>query len=368
MAKASWALLAGLLLIWMAAPGQSQEVRVLRKHNGPVKALAISRNDKILATGGADRQIILWDPETGQPVTTLENPFAVGYLRFFNDTALFVASGTDIRLIDLQGKLIRHYGGYTTDIWSLDYNATEGLVAAGSYSKNIRLWDLNTGETVRILEGHEKSCLPVCFNPDGRLIASGSLDKTVRLWNAATGQENKKLEIHTGNIFCLAFHPSGKYIASGSADKTIRLWNVDNGRVVRTYTGHTGSVMGLAFTADGHHLLSCSDDKTVILWETFTGRKLNSFTGHVSPVNQVCLSNDNSFFATASEDKTVIIWPLEKRHFVENLYAKEIEEEMNALPLKAMMKAGSSISRGSNRPHNSSMKCMAGFITGIQRN
>lgn len=44
----------------------------------------------------------------------------------------------------------------------------------------MRLWDVKTGETLRIFQGHTAKVFSCCFSPDGAKLASASRDKTVR--------------------------------------------------------------------------------------------------------------------------------------------------------------------------------------------
>jgi WD40 repeat protein len=320
----------------LLAQPETESVKVYKKHNAPVKALAFNTDGKTMATGGDDKMIYFWSLETGELTGSIQNSFSVKALRFAADDNILAACGSDIKLMDKQGKLIRAYSGYTTDIWSLSYNKTTQRITAGSYAKTIKVWDFKTGKPVLLLEGHERSCLPVCFSPSGDLIASGSLDKSVRLWDASTGMEKNKMELHSENIFAVDFHPSGKYVVSASADKTIRLWSVDSGKIVRTFTGHKGAVFDVQFSPDGSHLISCGADKAIILWEVATGKKLYSFIDHTGMVNSVRYSNDGSYFASASDDQTVRLWKLEKKYFLaESYFEKGIEEAVSKSPLFA---------------------------------
>jgi WD40 repeat protein len=325
-------------VLFLSAQSGDPASRILKKHNAPVKALAYSLNGEILATGGDDKTIYFWNVKTGETTGTIKNFFNVKALQFTPDNLILAACGSDIKLMDMQGKLVRTFGGYTTDIWSMAYHPGAQVVIAGSYAKSIRVWNYNTGTLLLTLAGHEKSCLPVALNPAGDMAVSGSLDKSVRLWDLKKGEQVKKLEIHSENIFAVAFHPSGKYVLSASADKTIRLWNLETGKVVRTYKGHEASIFDVQFSVDGKCFLSCSADKTIILWETATGKILNSFTGHSGYVNAVRFSPDGHSFASASDDQTVRIWTLEKKYFVNAWFEKEVEEARQASPLFAPRK------------------------------
>jgi WD40 repeat protein len=325
-----------IILPVLTASGQTDESVTLKKHDAPVKAVAISTDGKTIATGGEDKLVYFWNVADFQVSGTIKAPASVKSLEFLKDGNLLVACGSNVILMDRQGHQIRVFSGYTTDIWSFSYNQPTARITAGSYSKSIKVWDFNTAKQVMTLEGNEKSCLPVCFNPAGTLIASGSLDQSVRLWNAIDGKQIKKLSIHSANIFAVKFDPSGKYLLSCSGDKTIRLWNVEEGKVIRTYVGHKSAVFDAQFSPDGMHILSCDADKNIILWETATGKKLYTFTGHTGPVNAVRFNNEGTGFLSASDDHTVRYWLLDKKYYLAGSYfEKEISERVAASDLFA---------------------------------
>ena len=62
------------------------------------------------------------------------------------------------------------------------------------------------------------------FSPDGKVLISGSYDATIRLWDIETGEQLKTLEGHTYSITSVAISPNGSTIASGSYDGTVLLW------------------------------------------------------------------------------------------------------------------------------------------------
>ena len=212
--------------ILFAQPGEP-DVKILKKHDAPVKAVAFSADGSILATGGDDKMIFLWDTRTGELTGSITNPFAVKALQFAGEDMIIAACGTDIKLMDLQGRHMRTFGGYTTEIWSIHYHQPSQRLVAGSYAKSIRIWDFNTGKNITTLHGHEKSCLPVRFSPLGDNIASGSLDRSVRIWNALTGNKLYSFSDHTGIVNSVRFAPGGRFFASVSDDQTVRLWQLE---------------------------------------------------------------------------------------------------------------------------------------------
>ena len=97
---------------------------------------------------------------------------------------------------------------------------------SGSADNTIKLWDVETGQEIRTLKGHDGVVYSVNFSPDGKTLVSGSWDKTIKLWNVETGQEIRTLKGHDDSVWSVNFTPDGKTLVSGSADRTIKLWNL----------------------------------------------------------------------------------------------------------------------------------------------
>jgi WD40 repeat protein len=95
----------------------------------------------------------------------------------------------------------------------------------------IIIWDLDIARrkaTVRHrLQGHTDSVKSISLCPDERLIVSGSNDSTVCVWEVATGQEVRVLGGHMDVVLSVAWSHDGQYIVSASNDNTVRVWEAD---------------------------------------------------------------------------------------------------------------------------------------------
>jgi WD40 repeat protein len=184
------------------------------------------------------------------------------------------------------------------------------------------------GEIRRFIghSGDGDGVVDVAFAPDGRTAASGGQDMVVRLWDIETGQEIRLFEGHTGRVTCLCFTPDGLHVVSGSDDKTLRLWDVANGKEVRRFEGHTHNVnYYMAVTPDGQRIISCSVDpeKTVRIWDLKSGKEVRHFRYQGTGTEDVgaiqAFSTDGRWALTAGGDNTLRLWDVGKGTMVRAL-------------------------------------------------
>ena len=251
--------------LWNVATGRC--LKILRERSGQVRRVLFSPQGNLLATNSNDNTVKLWDISQLYPEPLSEDQLS-------EKRSL---SPTVSRLHTLQGHSRRVYG--------IAFSPDGQHLITGSEDQTVRLWDIATGECLRVLSGHDRFVLTVAYiagkksgkktSPD--LIASGSDDQTIRLWNAFTGECLQVLTGHTGWVQTLAFSPDGAWLASGSTDLTIKLWDLLTGTCHKTLEGHGKGLESISFSPDGQTLVSGSEDETIKLWDVPTGTCLQTW-------------------------------------------------------------------------------------------
>ena len=82
----------------------------------------------------------------------------------------------------------------------------------------------------------------VAFSPDGLTALSGSDDKTLVLWDVETGQPIRIFEGHTNWVNIVVFSPDGQRALSGSNDDTLIMWDVSTGEPLHIFAEHLTDV------------------------------------------------------------------------------------------------------------------------------
>jgi WD40 repeat protein len=305
---AAWVIVAGLAIgggawLYRLATFPIRELATLPGHQKTVWSLAFSSNGKLLASGGEDEVIRLWDVNTGQERGTLKgHTGSVNALAFIStapDSELLVSAGDDstIRIWDAQAPhQVSVLHGHSWPVKALAVSL-DGLLASGGggFDNNGRnvpaeiiLWNVAKGKERGRLKGHEGIVFALCFCSD-RALASGSNDDTVRIWDVENHRQVAKLTGHKGYVSSLAFVPLD-LLASGGNDGVVKLWSLSE-LTLRSNLSIGSPVTGVAF--HGSRTLAVGDaDGRLELWNAASGRLLASVQAHEASVTTIAVSPD----------------------------------------------------------------------------
>jgi WD40 repeat protein len=161
-----------------------------------------------------------------------------------------------------------------------------GRVVSGSESGRLRVWDLESGALLNILEGHEDEITTVAVINDTQVI-SGSRDNTLRVWHIDKGDCLTVLRGHSDDITVVKVTAGGKRAFSASRDKTSRLWDLSSGNCLHVFQGHKGPVKTAAVITDASLAVTGSEDRSVRVWDLNNGKCRQALSGHRESITAV---------------------------------------------------------------------------------
>jgi WD40 repeat protein len=163
-------------------------IQVIDAHENAAQAVAYSSSARgqLLATGGADKTVKLWNLDTLDRVRT--------------------------------------YRGHRDFVTALAFSPDGKLLASAGLDGPIRIWSTSSSRLVRRLYGHKASVGGLAFSPQGDLLVSAGADGQVRIWDFHSGRTSRTIMGHTGGVKAVSVSPDGQHIASAGDDGIVRLW------------------------------------------------------------------------------------------------------------------------------------------------
>jgi WD40 repeat protein len=317
----AWLLAAAIGLPWLPTPGARPvdlPMHRARGHPGVViRAFAIRPDGQTIATVD-DRGRVTLRPavEGGGIERTLNDPGDSGQLVAFSPDGHRLAIGRnepDVILCDLdrEGRG-RPLGIPVEQASALGFSPDGRTLAVSSYcSREIILWDIETGRQRMSLRSHSSFVFTIAFAPDGRSLASASAAAPeVVLWDLATGRPQQCLNLSGARTVSLAYSPDGRLLATANAlERPIRIWDVRTGVQLRLIAGQSGPPCSVAFSPDGR-LLATGGDGTASLWSVATGQELRRLDGQAHLLAQVAFSPDGRTLLATGNDGDIRFWDL----------------------------------------------------------
>jgi len=274
---------------------QGAEYRLLRGHTAQVACVAFGPDRQLLASGGSDQTLRVWDTAEGRAVCVLPVGGPVRRVAFTADgTRLVAASGAiaarRIHLFEVAtGKPLASWPmanpgvrGPFLPALACRHDGTVAHSAAGPNPGDKEVIQFRDPDGVFLfsLEPPEAFISHLAFSPDGRwLVSCGGA--AAYLWDVAERSVRFTLGGH-GAVSAAAFSADGGRLITGGRDGVARVWDVATGEEGPILRGHKGGIAGVAFTGDGDRIITAvgmsgngqNPDSSVRVWEARTGREL----------------------------------------------------------------------------------------------
>uniref|UniRef100_A0A8D0R374 Autophagy related 16 like 1 n=1 Tax=Sus scrofa TaxID=9823 RepID=A0A8D0R374_PIG len=303
-------------------PGSSKEVRVpvtavcvFDAHDGEVNAVQFSPGSRLLATGGMDRRVKLWEvfgdkcefkgslSGSNAGITSIEFDSAGSYLlAASNDFASRIWTVDDYRL--------RHtLTGHSGKVLSAKFLLDNARIVSGSHDRTLKLWDLRSKVCIKTVFAGSSCNDIVCTE---QCVMSGHFDKKIRFWDIRSESIVREMEL-LGKITALDLNPERTELLSCSRDDLLKIIDLRINAVRQTFSA-PGFKCGsdwtrVVFSPDGSYVAAGSAEGSLYVWSVLSGKVEKVLSKHhSSPINAVAWSPSGAHVASVDKGSKAVLW------------------------------------------------------------
>ncbi|KAB2572264.1 U3 small nucleolar RNA-associated protein 13 [Lasiodiplodia theobromae] len=291
--------------------------RTLKPHSSPVVVSTADRTGTLLATGGADGTVKVWDIRGGYTTHNFHGHSGlIASLRFF-EAQVPSAEAEKAGKKKRESKAADETG---------DSTITYRLASGGEDGK-VRIWDLHKRKSIAALDSHVSVVRSLDFSADENALVSGSRDKTVMVWDARTWKVRSTLPV-LEEVESVGFVQNGGFIYTGGTNGKLRLWALSGGEVTEEQEPgtETEGIVDIIHHEGLPYLLTVHTDQTLVLHSKAPLAEIGD-TGAVSPlpilrrisgthdevIDLAYVGSDRSFLALATNVEDVRIISLKSQ-------------------------------------------------------
>jgi WD40 repeat protein len=357
--------------VWDIETGE--EIFTLLGHGNWLSSATFSPNGRLVATTDVDGVTKLWNIAARALIPELEHDGSpIRLASYTPDGQLLVTTADDfsVRVWDVEnGRQTRSIPGVNLDQTPFDGTNNLALLPVVNESGSIDLWDVNSGEVLVTLAGHEEWVSKADVSADGRTVVSVGCDVleeggdlcaegTIKVWDGTSGDEMFAWPYETindDNAKAFELSRDGTRLVTGSCveydeetfdclDSQLTIWDTTAGDEISSWSIGPGLVSWIDYSPDrsgifttngsetqlwdatsgeliqtvsgfyettdsqGERVVTLGDNFMAMIWDIRTGALLGTISGHRDEITSIEFSPDGTRLITSSWDGTARVW------------------------------------------------------------
>uniref|UniRef100_UPI0037E8A365 autophagy-related protein 16-1 isoform X1 n=1 Tax=Semicossyphus pulcher TaxID=241346 RepID=UPI0037E8A365 len=293
----------------------STALHVFEAHDGEVNAVRFSPGSRLLATGGMDRRVKLWEVVAGrcEPKGALTGSNAgITSIEFDSAGSYLLAASNDFasRIWTVDDYRLRHtLTGHSGKVLSARFLLDNARIVSGSYDRTLKLWDLRSKVCMKTVFAGSSCNDIVCTE---QCVMSGHFDKKVRFWDIRSESIVRELEL-LGRVTSLDLNHDRSELLTCSRDDLLKIIDLRTNAVRQTFSAQ-GFKCGadwtrVTFSPDGSYVAGGSADGALYVWNVLTGKVDRTLDrNHNSAINAVSWSPSGAFVVSVEKGSRAILW------------------------------------------------------------
>jgi len=291
----------------------SHSIEQYTAHGGPVKGLAVSKNNKLMASASFDYSVVVWDLNPiKEKITLIGHDAAVNAVEFSPRNDFLVSGGddnnillwslNDISNINEEIQPIR-LGNHRGKIADLEFSSDGKFLLSASWDGTVGVWDLKGRKKIHSLVGHKGPVYSVKYSKDNKFIYSSGYDGEIKLWKVNNGEYVRPLIKNGWGISKFEVDEERNFIAFGSTDGQIKINKFDQDETILNIKEDRVPILSMYYL-EKENMISFGNAKgRMIILDTRNWSLVRDFNAVNGPIwDNILFPNDSSLIVAGLDD------------------------------------------------------------------
>ena len=291
----------------------SHSIEQYTAHGGPVKGLAVSKNNKLMASASFDYSVVVWDLNPiKEKITLIGHDAAVNAVEFSPRNDFLVSGGddnnillwslNDISNINEEIQPIR-LGNHRGKIADLEFSSDGKFLLSASWDGTVGVWDLKKRQKINSLVGHKGPVYSVKYSKDNKFIYSSGYDGEIKLWKVNNGEYVRPLIKNGWGISKFEVDEERNFIAFGSTDGQIKVNKFDQDETILNIKEDRVPILSMYYL-EKENMISFGNAKgRMIILDTRNWSLVRDFNAVNGPIwDNILFPNDSSLIVAGLDD------------------------------------------------------------------
>ena len=291
----------------------SHSIEQYTAHGGPVKGLAVSKNNKLMASASFDYSVVVWDLNPiKEKITLIGHDAAVNAVEFSPRNDFLVSGGddnnillwslNDISNINEEIQPIR-LGNHRGKIADLEFSSDGKFLLSASWDGTVGVWDLKKRQKINSLVGHKGPVYSVKYSKDNKFIYSSGYDGEIKLWKVNNGEYVRPLIKNGWGISKFEVDEERNFIAFGSTDGQIKINKFDQDETILNIKEDRVPILSMYYL-EKENMISFGNAKgRMIILDTRNWSLVRDFNAVNGPIwDNILFPNDSSLIVAGLDD------------------------------------------------------------------